>query len=53
MKRLILTGCGGGSDLARSGLAEIVIPFHLSGDRSRRRKSSRLIGRLHRRPWPG
>lgn len=28
MKRLILTGWGGGSDLARSGLAEIVIPFH-------------------------
>ncbi|WP_234679393.1 hypothetical protein [Bradyrhizobium monzae] len=28
MKRLILTGWGGGSELARSGLAEIVIPFH-------------------------
>jgi hypothetical protein len=28
MKRLILTGWGGGSGLARSGLAEIVIPFH-------------------------
>lgn len=28
MRRLILTGWGGGSDLARSGLAEIVIPFH-------------------------
>ena len=28
MKRLILTGWGGGSDLGRSGLAEIVIPFH-------------------------
>ena len=28
MKRLILTGWGGGSDLTRSGLAEIVIPFH-------------------------
>ncbi|RXT50768.1 hypothetical protein [Bradyrhizobium betae] len=28
MKRLILTGWGGGSELTRSGLAEIVIPFH-------------------------
>ncbi|QAU46133.1 hypothetical protein [Bradyrhizobium guangzhouense] len=28
MRRLILTGWGGGSELARSGLAEIVIPFH-------------------------
>ena len=28
MKRLILTGWGGGSELARSGLTEIVIPFH-------------------------
>jgi hypothetical protein len=28
MKRLILTGWGGGSDLIRSGLAEIVVPFH-------------------------
>ncbi|MBR0833097.1 hypothetical protein JQ612_07820 [Bradyrhizobium manausense] len=28
MKRLILTGWGGGSELARSGLAEIIIPFH-------------------------
>lgn len=28
MKRLILAGWGGGSELARSGLAEIVIPFH-------------------------
>ncbi|MDD1532868.1 MULTISPECIES: hypothetical protein [unclassified Bradyrhizobium] len=28
MKRLILTGWGGGRELARSGLAEIVIPFH-------------------------
>jgi hypothetical protein len=28
MKRLILAGWGGGSRLARSGLAEIVIPFH-------------------------
>ncbi|RTE89282.1 DUF1835 domain-containing protein [Bradyrhizobium sp. LVM 105] len=30
MKRLILTGWGGGIDLVRSGLAEIVIPFHFS-----------------------
>ena len=28
MKRLILTGWGLGSELTRSGLAEIVIPFH-------------------------
>jgi hypothetical protein len=28
MKRLILTGWGCGSELARSGLAEIVVPFH-------------------------
>ncbi|WP_298870682.1 hypothetical protein [uncultured Bradyrhizobium sp.] len=28
MKRLILTGLGLDSELARSGLAEIVIPFH-------------------------
>lgn len=28
MKRLILAGWGGGSDLARSGLAELIIPFH-------------------------
>ena len=28
MKRLILTGWGGGRELAQSGLAEIVIPFH-------------------------
>jgi hypothetical protein len=28
MKRLILAGWGGGSELNRSGLAEIVIPFH-------------------------
>lgn len=28
MKRLILTGWGGESELTRSGLAEIVIPFH-------------------------
>lgn len=28
MTRLILTGWGGGSELGRSGLAEIVIPFH-------------------------
>ena len=28
MKRLILTGWDGGSELDRSGLAEIVIPFH-------------------------
>jgi hypothetical protein len=28
MKRLVLTGWGGGRELDRSGLAEIVIPFH-------------------------
>ena len=28
MKRLILTGWGGGYELGRSGFAEIVIPFH-------------------------
>lgn len=28
MRRLILTGWAGGSELARSGLAEIVVPFH-------------------------